>query len=73
MKAEDMTYRVGFEMVDPEGTAPMRVVAGHAIRVGEIWQELGAAMFTLADSFDELTADPPQTVTVGVDGKVVES
>lgn len=48
------TVEIDFAMVDPEGTAPIRVMAGHAIRVGEAWQQLGHRMNELADSFDRL-------------------
>ena len=63
-----ITQTVGFnfKMVDPEGTAPLRVVAGHAKRLGERWAELGDEMFALADGFDLLVAGTPEPV----DGEV---
>lgn len=48
------TVLVDFKMADPEGTAPLRVVAGHAKRLGERWSALGDEMAALADSFDQL-------------------
>ena len=54
------TVAVNFKMVGPEGTAPLRVVAGHATRLGETWAELGDEMFALADGFDKLVAGTPE-------------
>lgn len=59
-KKPDQTVTIGFAMADPEGTAPMRVVAGHAQRVGEMWQQLAEEMFKLADSFDRLSTAPAE-------------
>ena len=52
------TVSIDFKMTDPEGTAALRVVAGHAKRLGERWAELGEEFFTLADGFDKLVAGP---------------
>jgi hypothetical protein len=64
---KDMTYKVGFEMADREGTAPIRVVAGHCQRVGEAWVALAEEMSQLADAFDLLVAQGPREVPVAVD------
>lgn len=50
----ELNYSISFSSVDPEGTAPIRVVAGHARRVGETWTRLAAEMEQLADAFDRL-------------------
>lgn len=50
----EQKVRMVFEMADAEGTAPMRVVAGHMQRVGEGWVTLSKEMFDLADSLDRL-------------------
>lgn len=56
MAEAKQTIKVGFEMEDHEGTAPLRVVAGHARRVGEGWVSIGQSMDDLADSLDALVA-----------------
>ena len=55
------TVAIDFKMVDPEGTAPMRVVAVHAKRLAERWDELGDEMFRLAEVFDTLVNGAPDT------------
>lgn len=45
---------VAWSMKDPEGTAPVRVVAGHARRVGDAWKSLGESLERMADSLDIL-------------------
>ncbi len=56
MNGQTYTIKVAFEMADPDGTAAVRVVAGHAARVAQSWQSLADEMDALADSLDDLVA-----------------
>jgi hypothetical protein len=62
---QDYTIKVAFEMADPEGTAAVRVVAGHAARVAQAWQATADEMSHLADALDRLVERSSATPEVG--------
>jgi hypothetical protein len=58
MAKAEQKIQISFVMKDPEGTAALRVVSGHAHRVGQAWIDLGFAFEQMADSLDRLVSGP---------------